>query len=775
MSTGAVSATPANQVSQIADLSQYQTKDTGQHISKQSEPNAKVITFMQRPANSQDISGIVASGANNKVVVERYNVASETEQDPKRKGDAASRHQRIVENHPYAEIFSLNTPNIQTNWTEKPWFPLYSNEMQHMLTLYPDPSAMIKERGWDSLQDLWNEALKNSPNEIAFTGLGPNNSQTYAQVDQKSGAFAAHLESQVIQGHIEQGGKVMVVMPSSPEFVIAVQGIQKAGLVPVAVLAGSNQAEMENRLLHCIKLTNCEAIVGMKTPTIVNAITEVKSQLVSPAPSGPNDEPNNEPIASKNIQLYFSGIWGAKNWRTPVQAIKSTLGKRVHKLEERPRDSFSFHKIVNSGAKPQCSHISETQSKLEQPAMILFTSGTSGPVKAMALTHKNLLVNALQLEQWLKADYPTLDKSNPHLLFPLPTGHAFGALISMVVTPVMGARTHLVLNPRDPAHLNDAFKKRAPFDMFFGVDKFYQTAINKYGDRLRSTYSQKPPLAAISGASATKNETRVKVSSTLGVNIREGYGMTETSIAGALQDVSKPQKGYLPMPWNDYLIVDKDAVIEANFDPKNIVVPLNGQRIPEGEMLFGGNVALEYLNNPDASASTFIKDCNGRNWVRTGDIVTADEADNGRFKIVGREKETIIVGGANITPDSIENYAAMPKITEILVCRLPKKMDTLAGDDNILMLVKGTNISKQNILDQMYDQGAMRHQCPRSEHIVFLDATTEMPQTVTLKNKRVQLTNHLVEHIKANFADDHVLNEQEIDTAVKAVITQGGF
>jgi malonyl-CoA/methylmalonyl-CoA synthetase len=270
------------------------------------------------------------------------------------------------------------------------------------------------------------------------------------------------------------------------------------------------------------------------------------------------------------------------------------------------------------------------------PALLCYTSGTTGAPRGAVLSHGNLLASAEALRlawRWTEED---------RLLLALPLFHVHGLCVGLHGTLLAGASA--VLLPRfTPDGLLDALREHAA-TLFFGVPTMYArlAASPRVGElaRLRLCVSGSAPLPP------TLFE---RLAERGGQRILERYGMTET-----LMNVSNPHDGErrpgtvgLPLPG-----------VELRLD--------NGE---DGEVLLRGpNVFAGYWRDPEATAEAI--DPGG--WFHTGDLGSFDE--RGYLRIQGRTKELIITGGYNVHPREVEELLLEhPAVAEVAVVGTPSE------------------------------------------------------------------------------------------------------
>lgn len=263
----------------------------------------------------------------------------------------------------------------------------------------------------------------------------------------------------------------------------------------------------------------------------------------------------------------------------------------------------------------------------DDTAVVLYTSGTSGRPKGVMLTHGNLAANVRQIREHIY-----LDKHDVFLGV-LPQFHSFGLTALTLVPFLTGAKA--VYSARfTPRRIVDLFKEHRP-TTFMAIPTMYNALLSVKGAKAEDFASMR---VAVSGGEPLPRPTADAFRERYGIDICEGYGMTETA---PVTHVRRPDDGAfgtvgMPLPRVRQRIVDEAT--GADLPP--------GQ---DGELrLAGPNIMRGYLNLPEETAASF----DDRGYLRTGDMARVDE--RGYLRITGRIKEMIIVGGENVFPREIE-------------------------------------------------------------------------------------------------------------------------
>lgn len=307
-----------------------------------------------------------------------------------------------------------------------------------------------------------------------------------------------------------------------------------------------------------------------------------------------------------------------------LKTVEVTPGKRVeiHYLEDVRETIGLSDKLTALATSPLAGRRSRnTAMQPNDIAVILFTSGTEGAPKGVALSNANLLANANQIFQHA-AGMLTPDDI---VINPLPMFHSFG-LTAATLMPVLNGMK-VVLYP-SPLHYKEIPKliKKTKSTVVFATDTFLQG----YGRSAQDDDLQSVRFV-IAGAERVKEQTRVRWNK-VGAQILEGYGATECSpvIACNLPDANKTTAVGTVLPG-----------IEVRIEP----VP----GISEGGRLFvrGPNVMSGYIFDKDPG--TIVPPDGG--WHDTGDIVTYED---GFISIAGRAKRFAKIGGEMVSLAAVE-------------------------------------------------------------------------------------------------------------------------
>lgn len=274
--------------------------------------------------------------------------------------------------------------------------------------------------------------------------------------------------------------------------------------------------------------------------------------------------------------------------------------------------------------------------ELDQPAQMLYTSGTSGNPKGVPLTHRNVGQNGAD---WLACNAPLLEEGDRDLLW-LPMSHIFG-FGELCAGNLLGWETYLAT----PADVLDLLPGVAPH-VFMSVPAYWEKiarAIAVEGDRVAALrrVTGGHLRFCLSGGAGLKLEIKQLLHG-CGLLIIEGYGLTETAPTLTL---NRPGS--------------------FRFDSVGKPLPSLELRLDtDGEILAKGpNVFAGYFKDPDATAAAFTED----GWFRTGDIGRWTE--DGFLQIIDRKKDILVTaGGKNVPPANIEaRFVDDPAIERVVV------------------------------------------------------------------------------------------------------------
>jgi long-chain acyl-CoA synthetase len=262
----------------------------------------------------------------------------------------------------------------------------------------------------------------------------------------------------------------------------------------------------------------------------------------------------------------------------------------------------------------------------DEPAVILYTSGTSGRPKGVVLTHGNLSSNVRAAIQHVRLT------TSDGFIGVLPQFHSFG-LTALTLVPLSGGALVIYTARFQPLKLVKLIRQYKP-DIFLGIPSMYNALL---GVKSLGPDDLKQIKLAVSGGEPLPQVIFDRFKSQFDMHILEGYGLTETApvVSWSVPWAWKPGSVGKVLPGIEVQIVD---------DADRPVPP--GE---EGEVLVRGpNVMAGYYRQAELTAEVL----DGRGYFRTGDWGKLDE--EGFLFITGRKKDMLIIGGENVFPREIE-------------------------------------------------------------------------------------------------------------------------
>ena len=543
------------------------------------------------------------------------------------------------------------------------------------LNSYPDGVAHeIGELEYNSVAALLEDACRTYSSHPAFTCMGKTIS--YGDVDRMSAIVGGWLQSKGLQ----KGDRVAIMMPNILQYSVILPGILRAGYTVVNV----NPLYTPRELEHQLKDSGAKAIFVLEN--FASTFQAVRSKV------------GVEHVVVTNMGDMLGGLKGA---------IVNLVVRRVKKMV--PAWSLPGHHTFKSVIASNAS-LSPVEIGQDDVAFLQYTGGTTGVSKGATLLNRNVLANAAQNDEWLKAikDMP----DNPLYICALPLYHIFALTVNMIMGMRLGSHNVLIPNPRDiPGFVKELGKYQ--FDVFPGLNTLFNALMNNEDftkldfSRLRLT---------LGGGMAVQQPVAERWQKLTGCNISEGYGLSETSpVATANRFDAAGFSGTigLPLPSTDIVIRDDD-----------------GKDLPLGDVgeicIRGPQVMAGYWQRPEATAEVMSDD----GFFKSGDMGFMNK--DGQTKIVDRKKDMILVSGFNVYPNEIEEVAVSHEhIVEAAAVGMP---DDHSGEVVKLFVVSSDpNMSEQDVKDWCA-KGLTNYKRPQK--IVFKD---DLPKTNVGKILRREL------------------------------------
>jgi len=412
---------------------------------------------------------------------------------------------------------------------------------------------------------------------------------------------------------------------------------------------------------------------------------------------------------TKVVNIIIASIKDALS--RPIKAgYMLTEGRKIQKI---PKDApvIRWKEFLNLGK--ACFYQYAVARKSEDPAVILYSGGTTGTTKGIVLTNKNF--NALG--QQVVAANPIF-RPGDKMLAAMPLFHGFG--LGVCVHTMLSQGGRCILIPRFTAETYAKQITKYKCNFIAGVPTLYEAL-------LRLDSMEKADLSCLKGVFSGGDSLSVELKKKFDkflydhhatIQVREGYGTTETVTACCLTPAHMFKEGSIGLPFPDTYI--------------KIVKPGTDEELPygeEGEILLSGPTMMkEYMNHPEETAQTLRHHADGLTWVYTGDLGIMDS--EGFIFFRGRAKRMIISSGYNVYPGQLENILdAHPAVQMSCVIGVPDpyKMQKVKAFVKLAAGFEPTEETKKMIMDYCREHIA-KYAMPYD-----IDFKEDMPKTLVGK------------------------------------------
>jgi long-chain acyl-CoA synthetase len=368
------------------------------------------------------------------------------------------------------------------------------------------------------------------------------------------------------------------------------------------------------------------------------------------------------------------------------------------RLQGLPLKVIDLTQLSPAPAGPAAARLSTPRA--DEEAVLMYTSGTSGAPKGVVLTAGNIQSN-------VDGAIAHANLQHRHnFLGIIPLFHVFG-MSAMMLAPVQLGATIVYRARFSPLGAVQAIREQA-ISIVMGVPSMYG-AMLRLKDATRDDF--KSIYMMISGGEPLPAALREAFAARFGVTLYEAYGMTEASLAIAMNtpQTHKPGSVGKPVPQMQVKIVGDDG------SP----VPIDQQ----GEILLRGPMITRgYHKLPEDTAAAFTSD----GFLRTGDLGRIDA--DGFLHITGRKKDLIIVAGEKASPREIEEVLiSHPAVAEAAVVG---KRDALRGEVVVAFVIarEGQTADADELREHCHRAGLAQWKIPREVHVV-----SDLPRSPTGK------------------------------------------
>ncbi len=456
---------------------------------------------------------------------------------------------------------------------------------------------------------------------------------------------------------VQQGDRVALVLENSIEWVCAYYAIVLAGGIAVPLYYELKASEIEAMVAHTeasVAIASAKvlskldaALPLLTTIVVVGDVPQRHAESASAIPDGLRR-------AAEPEYIPFDGL---------AARADDAAWRAVRALQIRPDD----------------------------PASIVFTSGTTGGMKGVTLTHRNFLANCRSIRRSIPFG------ERDRLIVVLPMHHAFPFTITAVVAPAVGGE---VTFENDLRRIRDRMAEIKP-TLFTGVPALFELMYRNVVQKIEAEGRLETFERGLRICEATKQRTGINIGrivfrelhkrlggrlrfmisggaalnpqvardfARLGIPILQGWGLTESAPVLSCQRWN-PRKFYMSNYYEEHVgtvgqPLDGIEIGTIDVPEKELYVHLHG----EGELVArGDNIMPGYWQSEDATRAQKVGE-----WLRTGDVGHLDE--EGNIWITGRSKYVIVLdSGEKVHPDEVEEKIAGHELLEDVVV-IPRKL-----------------------------------------------------------------------------------------------------
>jgi len=495
------------------------------------------------------------------------------------------------------------------------WLANYDEEVPASLEPYPNRSLI----------DYLREAATKWPDRPALLFKGATVS--YRQLHEESDAFAAALVSM----DVRSGDRVAICLPNCPQFMIAEFGAWKAG----AIASPFNPTYSEREMEDALQATGAETVVVLNR--FYGKLKRIQSRT------------SLKRIVATNIKEYLP--WRLRMLYTLFKEKKE--GDRIA-LET---GDFRFARLLR---KFGGTRIGDDRPRLDDPAVILMSGGTTGTPKGVVGTHRGMVVAGHQLQSWLR---PAMREWTDKIMLPLPLFHTYGNTGVQSLALINHNPISLIPNPREIRDVLQEINEVKP--AFICTVPTLMNGIMNHPMARAGKVDFSSIKLCFSGAAALMAETKKRFEVLTGGVIVEGYSLTEAQMAVIANPVRGEKKtGSIGMPLPDVHV--------RIVDSENGETPMAAGEI--GEIVISAPQLMRgYWNRPDDTLEMLRTNHRGERSLYTGDLGYMDE--DGYIFVVDRKKDLIKTCGFQVWPREIEEViSSHPSVAEVGVVGLPDNM-----------------------------------------------------------------------------------------------------
>lgn len=549
-----------------------------------------------------------------------------------------------------------------------PWLKSYPTAVDWQIEIPERPLASLIE-----------DALSQAPDNACMTFLGKK--YRYRDIADLIDRAAAGLQKL----GVSEGTRVGLLLPNSPYFLVCFYAILKAG----GVVTTFNVLLAEKEIREQIADSGTEIVVTIDLAALYDKLT-----------------PALGPTALRSIVVCRLDralpLWKGLMFRLFKRKARARI----------PRDTnhVPFDRLIeiNGPVRPVARDLDR------DPAVILYTAGTTGRPKGVVLSQRSLLANAIQSRVW----FTKVELGRERVLAVLPFFHAFGLTAVMNFALSIGAT--LVVLPRFEVSEVLATIRRARPTFFSVVPTILRAILDS---RLATQADFSSFKVCVSGGDGLPIDLRTRFQEATGVPVTEGYGLSEAgpvvSCGNPLEGADKPGSVGLPLPGTTVEIVSIED---------------GRTRMPGGELgeicVAGPQVMLGYWALPELTEAAMAGGI-----LHSGDIGYLDE--DGFLFVVDRLKDVVKTGGYTVYPSAVEAAILLHgAVAEVAVVGVP---DDYWGQAITAFIVREpcTTVTQDDLVAFLEDK-VSAIECPK--RFVFRDSLPKSPIGKVLKRVLAQET-----------------------------------
>ena len=488
------------------------------------------------------------------------------------------------------------------------------------------------------------------PDNVAFDFMGK--STTYKGMVREIHRCARALKTIGVR----EGDKVTIALPNCPQAIYMFYAVNLVGGIANMIHPLSAEKEIE------FYLNESGSVTAITLDQFYNKFENVRGN-------------------TKVVNIIIASVKDALS--TPIKAgYMLTEGRKIKRI---PKGAPVIRWKEFMQLSKACFYRYRVDRRSDDPAVILYSGGTTGTTKGIVLTNRNF--NALG-QQVLAAN--PMFAVGDRMLAAMPLFHGFGLGVCIHTMLSQGGRCVLIPRFTAESYAKQIVKYRCNF--IAGVPTLYEALLRLPSMDGADLSSLK---GVFSGGDSLSIELKKKFDKFLAdhnasIQVREGYGTTETVTACCLTPPHMYKEGSIGLPFPDTYI--------------KIVEPGTDRELPYGEegeiLLAGPTVMKEYAGHPEETAQTLRTHADGLTWVYTGDLGTMDQ--EGFIFFRGRAKRMIITSGYNVYPGQLENILdAHEKVQMSCVIGIPDpyKMQKVKAFVKLVPGIPATDATRNELLD----------------------------------------------------------------------------